>query len=93
VLPALFLPAVARQLWHTALCSVTVAVTVPAAPSLPPQPILIAQSIADKQHRRKTWRQHFDRYALDPRTQVRIEITGPDHLRSLIQPSEEESMT
>jgi len=93
VLPALFLPAVARQLLRTAASSITLAVTVLAAPSVPTRPVLIAQSIADKQHRRKTWQQHFDRYALDHRTQVSIDIAGGDDLRRLLQPPQEEPMT
>jgi len=63
-----------------------------APPPAPPRPVLIARSVADKQHRRKTWRQHCERYALEPGTRVSIELAAGDALRSLLQPRVETPM-
>ena len=84
VLPSLFLPAVARRLLRDAAAGLTVNVTVtgPAAP--PPPPILIARSAADHQHRRKTWQQHLDRYALARAAQVNVELAGGHALRHML---------
>jgi len=92
VLPALFLPAVARQLLRAAASTLTVAIAVLAPPPTPPRPVLIARSVADKQHRRKTWRQHCERYALEPGTRVSIELAAGDALRSLLQPRQDVPM-
>jgi len=37
--------------------------------------------VVDLERRRKTWRQHFLRYALDPDARVGIRITGGDPVR------------
>jgi len=90
-MPSLFLPAIARQIFRTAAAGLTVAVTVVGPPPQLPRPVLIAQSVADKQHRRKTWQQHFERYALDPEAVVHVEIAGGDGLRRLLAASKEEA--
>jgi hypothetical protein len=91
VLPALFLPAAARQLLRSAAAGLTVAVTILAPPARPPRPILVAPTIAHKQHRRKTWRQNFERYEIDPGTAVSIEFTGGEALRRLLSISHTEA--
>ena len=84
VLPALFLPAVARQLLRSAAAGLSIAVKTLAPPAHPPWPILMAPSIAHKQHRRKTWQQNLERHALDPRTTVSVELAGSELLRHLL---------
>jgi hypothetical protein len=83
VLPSLFLPAIARRLLRDAASGLLVAVTVTAPPSRP-RPVLLAESVAHKQHRRKTWKQNLERYALEPDAAVQIEITGSNELRRLL---------
>jgi len=90
VLPSLFLPAAARQLLRKAAAGLVVAVTVFPPPSRPPRPVLIATSIGHKQHRRKTWQQNFERYALDPDAAVGVEISGSDDLRRLLSTRHQE---
>jgi len=83
VLPSLFLPAVARSILRTAASALVVSVTVTAAP-LRPRPVLLAESVAHKQHRRKTWKQNLERYALDHDTAVSVELAGSEALRRLL---------
>jgi hypothetical protein len=83
VLPSLFLPAVARHLLRAAASRLTFTVAVH-DPEPAPRLALIAGSIADKQHRRKTWRQNVERNALDPAARVLVEITGDNTLREML---------
>jgi hypothetical protein len=46
--------------------------------------VLIARSVAHKQHRRSTWQQHFDRHALSHEARVRVEIAGGGALRRML---------
>jgi uncharacterized lipoprotein YbaY len=80
VLPSLFLRAVARSIMRAAASGLLVAVTV-AAPPLRLMPVLLAESVAHKQHRRKTWKQNFERYALHPDATVSVELAGSEALR------------
>jgi hypothetical protein len=90
-MPSLFLPAAARHLLREAAAGLTVAVTI-LAPSAPPPPhVLVAPSIADKQHRWKTWRQNFERYALHPDAKVSVQFRGSDALRRLLPTHPEEA--
>lgn len=91
VLPSLFLPAAARHALRVAIAALTVAVAVSSSLSAVPSPRLVAESIAALQHRRKTWRQHFDRYALPSTARVHIEFSGGDPLRRIFGPAEEEA--
>ena len=84
VLPSLFLAAAARALFRTAAYGLNVEVPFFPAPPRQPRPTLLAASVADKQHRRKTWRQLFEHYALDPDAQVSVRISAGDSLRRLL---------
>jgi hypothetical protein len=83
VLSALFLPAAARHLLRAAAASLSVSVSV-VEPDPKPRLVLVADSVADRQHRRKTWRENFDRNAIDPDAVVRVEITGDGRLRDVL---------
>ena len=61
----------------------------PAAP--PPWPTLLAHSAADRQHRRKTWSEDFDRYRLAPEAKVHIEVIGGERLSRLLGIDEEKA--
>jgi hypothetical protein len=83
VMPSLFLPAAARSLLYAATRGLTMTIRV-GLPPPPPWPVLIARSIADKQHRRSTWQQHYDRHALCPEARVMVEIASVGALRRLL---------
>ena len=93
VVTSLFLPALARQILRTAASGLTITVAVTDLPPWTPRPVLIAESVGDRQHRRKTWRQNFQRYALDPEAHVRIKITGGEGIRRLLGPPDGRAMT
>lgn len=84
VLASLFLPATARHTLRAAAVGLTVAVNVILPPLRPLPPLLVAQSVADLQHRRQTWQQNFDRHALPPEAQVHVELAGGGALRRLL---------
>jgi hypothetical protein len=84
VLPPLFLPAAARRLLHLTTRGATLLVEVVLPPPAPPAPVLLAGSVEERQHRRKTWAQNLARYALDPKASVRATFTGGDALRRLL---------
>ena len=48
---------------------------------------LVADSDADRQHRRKTWRQRVDDYAADPATRIDVRVLGDDALAAFIDPA------
>jgi hypothetical protein len=84
VLTSLFLPAAARRLLRDAATGLTVEVSVVGQASPLPPPTLLAVSAADQQHRRKTWQQHFDRYALAHEAQVSVVLAGGHTLRQML---------
>jgi hypothetical protein len=84
VLTPLFLPATARRLWRTETSSLTVAVVVVIPPPLA-KPILIAASVAERQHRRKTWRENFERHALGTNAVVEIALNCSEVLRQFFE--------
>lgn len=84
VLSSLFLPAVARHILRTAVQGSTISVSVHEPPPSPPAPLLLALSVADRQHCRKTWQENFERYALPPDVQVDVAIAGGATLRRLL---------
>ena len=82
---SLFLPANARQLLRSGIESLNVFVEVHqgshrASPSHP----LIANSIAERRHQRKSWAEHLARYALVPGSLIHITLTGAASLRPLL---------
>jgi hypothetical protein len=83
VATSLFLPAAARQLWRKEATRLIASVTI--VEPAPPQPTseLIAASVAERQHRRKTWKQNLERHALSPDTRVLLDLTCSDILRNL----------
>jgi hypothetical protein len=83
VLPSLFLPARARHLLRSAAESLSFTVVV-SEPPPKPKVALVADSVADVQHRRKTWQEHFELFALDPDARVRITISGSSRLRPML---------
>jgi hypothetical protein len=84
VLPSLFLPAAARKLFRAEAQGLTFIISVALPPLPPPWPLLIARSVGDKQHRRKTWQQNFDRHALSPEARVEVGIAGGGALRRML---------
>jgi hypothetical protein len=83
VASSLFLPARARQLFRYEASSLSVTVFVKEPERKPPKPELLAESVADRQHRRKTWRENYARNAIDPETEVLIEVSGGARLRGM----------
>jgi hypothetical protein len=81
VTPSLFLPAIARRVIDTSLLGASLLVHATRPPAAKTAPALVAESVAARQHRRLTWRQHYDRYALPPSASVRVEIRGGDAIR------------
>jgi len=83
VLPSLFLPAKARQLFHELICKVTFHIVV----TLPPKPQrlhLLAEDVADRQRRRKTWKQNQERYALPEGALSDLKIEAGEQLAKLL---------
>lgn len=82
--PSLFLPAAARRLFRATLEDLTVRVVVSEEPMRAPHPLLVARSIADRQHRRQTWAQHVARYALPASATVNLTLAGGERWRACI---------
>jgi hypothetical protein len=82
---SLFLPARARQLWREAAERLTVRVGLGPPPAAPCLPVLLAQGEAQRQHRRRRWADHVQRYALDPATEVQITFAGDGSLWDLLR--------
>lgn len=81
---SLFLPAAARSLFRHIVQDATIILTVGPHLEVVPQPRLLARSDADRQHRRNTWRQHFQRYALAPGTPTQLTLHGPNSLARIV---------
>jgi hypothetical protein len=88
VLSSLFLPAVARHLFRSAAARISTSVFVE-EPAAKPRLVLVADSVGDRQHRRKTWQQNFERYAHPADTIVRVEIAGDRRLREMLGAADE----
>lgn len=83
---SLFLPALARRRWREEASRLTIRVVLTASAQVQPQPILMAVDEADRQHRRKTWKQHTDYYALEEGVHIAMDMAGSSYIRSLLQP-------
>lgn len=81
----LFLPARARHLWREAALELTIRVTVTEVPLRSSWPLLLAKNVADRQHRRKTWTENVQRYAIDPEVEVGITFAGRSTLATYLQ--------
>jgi len=84
VADALFLPAAARQAFGACFIGATLRVEVEMPEPAAPRPRLVALDVADRQHRRKTWKQNAERYALPAGAMVHVEVAGPPALRRLL---------
>ena len=92
VVDALFLPARARQRFAETFQQATLHIVV-ALPTDTPAPRLIAVNVADRQRRRRTWKQRVDRYALPPGAKVRMHVEGGDEFRYLMGESRQGKAT
>jgi len=81
---SLFLPAMARQVFAARFAQATLYVEVDLPEAKPPKPRLVALDAAERQHRRKTWTQNLQRYALPEGATVRMTVAGSDSLREMI---------
>lgn len=88
VLPSLFLPARARQAFDSLFvgASLRVEVTEPDTPT--PRLELVADSPEQRQRQRLTWEQNLERYALDEKAKVALEVTGGRSLDRWLQDEE-----
>ena len=84
-LPSLFLPAAARNAFDDLVHDLATTVTVELPEDPIPFPTLLARSAADRQHRRLTWTQHRERYALPDGAEVDITFAGGGRLVALLR--------
>ena len=84
VADALFLPAVARQVFAERFVRGTLWVEVVLPPPAAPRPRLVAADVAERQRRHKTWEQNLARYALHEAAQVHVEVAGTTALRQMV---------
>ena len=84
-LPSLFLPAAARHVFDDLVCDLATYVTVDLPEDPIPFPALLARSAGDRQHRRLTWTQHRERYALPDGAEVDITFAGGGRLAALLR--------
>jgi len=83
VRPSLFLPATARQLFHQLIDKATFHIAV----TLPPKPQhlhLLAEDVAERQRRRKTWKQNLERYALPEGALIDLKIEADGQLARIL---------
>jgi hypothetical protein len=84
VVDPLLLPAAARRVFCRATRHIDLYVTVDLPEAPLPFPRLLARSKADRQHRRCTWDQHRDRYALPAGARVSIRMDGGSALAEIV---------
>jgi len=84
VVDPLLLPAAARRLFYRATRNIDVTVTIDLPEAQLPHPKLLARSKADRQHRRCTWDEHRDRYALPAEARVSIRLDGGGALAKIV---------
>ena len=92
----LLLPATLRQQWTALAAACRVEVLAPPSPRPPPRNPHVAQSQAERQHRRQTWAQRLTRNARTAPTQVQVQaqpsvieavqrrVLLPDEIRSVV---------
>ena len=81
---SLFLPARARQAFSARFFGASMRIEVKLPPPEPLRPMLLADDVADKQRRRKTWEQNVARYALPEGTRISVEVEGSPELRQML---------
>ncbi|MBU0610114.1 MAG: hypothetical protein KKI08_19670 [Armatimonadetes bacterium] len=81
---SLFLPARARQAFSARFSGASMRIEVELPPPEPLRPMLLADDVADKQRRRKTWEQNVARYALPEGTRISVEVEGSPELRQML---------
>ncbi len=84
-LSSLFLPATARHVFDDLVHDLATYVTVELPEDPIPFPALLAGSVRDRQHRRLTWTQHRERYALPDGAEVDITFAGGGRLAALLR--------
>ncbi len=84
-LPSLFMPAAARHLFDAQVRDLATYIRITLPPDPIPHPALLARSEADRQHRRLTWTQHRQRYALPDGADVDITLAGGQRLVRLLR--------
>jgi len=81
IAPSLFLPAEARHAFREIFHGATLHVQVELPPPSPPRPRLVADDVAERQRRRKSWADNVARYALSDDAVVSLQVSGSDALR------------
>jgi len=81
---ALFLPAMARQVFTAAFLEASLHVHVELPGPEPERPRLVAIDVAARQRRRKTWADNLARYEALAGTAVRVELAGRPALRQML---------
>ena len=79
----LFLPAEARRVLRECFDGAALRIELELPPPVPPRPRHIAVDEADRQHRRRTWAQKLERYALPAGTHVDLAFIGGHRLHGL----------
>ncbi|MBM4346300.1 MAG: hypothetical protein FJ100_23235 [Deltaproteobacteria bacterium] len=79
------IPVVLIRLWLDIVRGVELRVTVDVPPPPPKQPAYIASTPAQRQRRRHTWAQRRQRFALDPRARVSLDLRRAHGLTGQIQ--------
>lgn len=87
-LPSLFLPATARRHFDSQVRDLTTYIQLTLPPAPIPHPSLLARSEADRQHRRLTWAEHRQRYALPDGADLNIVFAGGRRLVRLLRGQE-----
>jgi hypothetical protein len=83
VYDALFLAAEARHTFTEIFRAATLRIEVKLAPP-PPRLRLVAADVAERQRRRKTWRQNLERNAAPAGSTVHVEVAGHSALRRML---------
>jgi len=86
---SLFLPAEARHAYQARFLGGSVRIEVELPPPDPPRPRLLADDVADRQRRRKTWTQNLERYALPEKARVFVTVEGSPALRQMFGDNEQ----
>ena len=85
VVPVGFLAAEASKRFRQSTSELCVRVVVCFPDGGPRQPVLVAESQAERQHRRKTWAENLARYALPKGTSVRVDYSGGSDAHALLE--------